>query len=98
MTQLHNGARLRKGYQMAKNTGKYQQSAEAKRSQKQFCSDLRDMYREFGKEGDKKFLSGLAVGRTLVAILENYQQADGSVIMPEALRPYLRGMDRIKQE
>jgi seryl-tRNA synthetase len=42
--------------------------------------------------------SGLAVGRTLVAILENYQQADGSVIMPEALRPYLRGMDRIKQE
>ena len=49
---------LRKGHQMAKNTGKYQQSAEAKRSQKQFCSDLRDMYREFGKEGDKKFLSG----------------------------------------
>ena len=42
--------------------------------------------------------SGLAVGRTLVAILENYQQADGSVIMPEALRPYLRGMDRIKLE
>lgn len=42
--------------------------------------------------------SGLAVGRTLVAILENYQQADGSVNMPEALRPYLRGMDRIKQE
>jgi seryl-tRNA synthetase len=42
--------------------------------------------------------SGFAVGRTLVAILENYQQADGSVIMPEALRPYLRGMDRIKQE
>jgi seryl-tRNA synthetase len=42
--------------------------------------------------------SGLAVGRTLVAILDNYQQADGSVIMPEALRPYLRGMDRIKQE
>ena len=40
--------------------------------------------------------SGLAVGRTLVAILDNYQQADGSVIMPEALRPYLRGMDRIK--
>ena len=33
--------------------------------------------------------SGLAVGRTLVAILENYQQADGSVVIPEALRPYL---------
>lgn len=42
--------------------------------------------------------SGLAVGRTLVAILENYQQPDGSIIMPEALRPYLRGMDRIKKE
>jgi seryl-tRNA synthetase len=39
--------------------------------------------------------SGLAVGRTLVAILEQYQQADGSVRVPEALRPYLRGLDRI---
>ncbi|MFM1816783.1 MAG: hypothetical protein RLZ98_3478 [Pseudomonadota bacterium] len=39
--------------------------------------------------------SGLAVGRTLVAILENYQQADGSVIIPEALRPYMRGESRI---
>jgi seryl-tRNA synthetase len=36
--------------------------------------------------------SGLAVGRTLVAVLENYQQADGSVIVPEALRPYLGGL------
>jgi len=39
--------------------------------------------------------SGLAVGRTLVAILENYQQEDGSVIVPEALRPYC-GFDRIE--
>jgi len=39
--------------------------------------------------------SGLAVGRTLVAILENYQQADGSVIIPEILRPYLYGVERI---
>lgn len=39
--------------------------------------------------------SGLAVGRTLVAILENYQQEDGSVIIPEALRPYMRGVERI---
>jgi seryl-tRNA synthetase len=39
--------------------------------------------------------SGLAVGRTLVAVLENYQQADGSVIIPEALRPYMNGLDRI---
>ncbi|MDP1571709.1 MAG: serine--tRNA ligase [Vicinamibacterales bacterium] len=35
--------------------------------------------------------SGLAVGRTLIAILENYQQADGTIIVPEALRPYMRG-------
>lgn len=39
--------------------------------------------------------SGLAVGRTLIAILENYQQADGSIIIPEALRPYMGGQDRI---
>jgi seryl-tRNA synthetase len=39
--------------------------------------------------------SGLAVGRTLVAILEQYQQADGSVVVPAALRPYLRGMERL---
>ncbi len=40
--------------------------------------------------------SGLAVGRTLVAILENYQQKDGSVIVPEVLRPYLKGLEVIK--
>ena len=39
--------------------------------------------------------SALAVGRTLVAILEQYQQADGSVVVPTALRPYLRGLERI---
>jgi seryl-tRNA synthetase len=39
--------------------------------------------------------SGLAVGRTVVAILENYQQADGSVIIPEALRPYMGGLEKI---
>jgi seryl-tRNA synthetase len=39
--------------------------------------------------------SGLAVGRTFAAILENYQQADGSVIIPEALCPYLGGMEKI---
>lgn len=42
--------------------------------------------------------SGLAVGRTLVALLENYQQADGSVLIPEALRPYLGGQDRLTKE
>jgi seryl-tRNA synthetase len=39
--------------------------------------------------------SGLAVGRTVVAILENYQQADGSVRIPDALIPYMGGMEKI---
>jgi len=39
--------------------------------------------------------SGLAVGRTLVAVLENYQQPDGSVMVPDVLRPYMGGMDRL---
>ena len=39
--------------------------------------------------------SGLAVGRTLIAVMENYQQADGSIIIPEALRAYMGGIDRI---
>ena len=39
--------------------------------------------------------SGLAVGRTLIAILENYQQEDGSIIVPEALKPYMNKIDRI---
>ena len=41
--------------------------------------------------------SGLAVGRTLVAMLENYQQQDGSVVVPEALRPYMGGLERIEK-
>jgi seryl-tRNA synthetase len=51
-------------------------------------------------EGKTEFVhtlngSGLAVGRTLVAILENYQEADGSVTIPEALRPYMKGLGRL---
>jgi seryl-tRNA synthetase len=42
--------------------------------------------------------SGLAVGRTWLAILENYQQSDGSVLIPEALRPYMGGLERIAKE
>jgi seryl-tRNA synthetase len=41
--------------------------------------------------------SGLAIGRTLVAILENYQQADGSIVIPEVLRHYLYGVERIEK-
>lgn len=53
-----------------------------------------------GHHGKSEYLhtlngSGLAVGRTWLAILENYQQADGSVVVPEALRPYLDGLERI---
>ena len=39
--------------------------------------------------------SGLAVGRTLVAVLENYQQADGSVVIPEVLRPYMGSIEKL---
>jgi len=39
--------------------------------------------------------SGLAIGRSLIAVLENYQQADGSVVVPEALRKYMNGAARI---
>ena len=42
--------------------------------------------------------SGLPIGRTLVAILENYQRADGSVAIPEALQPYMRGQTEIRRE
>ena len=41
--------------------------------------------------------AGLAVGRTLIAILENYQQNDGSVVIPEALRPFMGGKDKISR-
>jgi seryl-tRNA synthetase len=41
--------------------------------------------------------SGLAIGRTVAAILENFQQEDGSVVIPDVLRPYMRGIDRIKK-
>ena len=57
----------------------------------------------FRREGSRKpeFVhtlngSGLAVGRTWLAILENYQQPDGSVLVPEALRPYMGGQERIR--
>ena len=41
--------------------------------------------------------SGLAVGRTWIAILENFQQPDGTIVIPEALRPYMNGLDRISK-
>ncbi|WP_374414759.1 serine--tRNA ligase [Novosphingobium colocasiae] len=68
------------------------------------CGDFqaRRMNARYRPEGSKKteFVhtlngSGLAVGRTLVAVLENYQQEDGSVIVPEALKPWMGGMERL---
>ncbi|MEP0357207.1 serine--tRNA ligase [Paraglaciecola sp.] len=71
------------------------------------CSNMLDfqarrMQARFrGAQGNKPELlhtlngSGLAVGRTLVAILENYQEADGSVTVPKVLQPYLGGLDKI---
>jgi seryl-tRNA synthetase len=41
--------------------------------------------------------SGLAVGRTLVAVLENYQRSDGSVEVPEVLRPYMNGVTKLSR-
>jgi seryl-tRNA synthetase len=66
------------------------------------CGDFqsRRMNARYRPDGEKntRFVhtlngSGLAVGRTLVAVLENYQQADGSVIIPEALKPYMGGVE-----
>ncbi len=67
------------------------------------CGDFqaRRMNARFrNKDGKTEFVhtlngSGLAVGRTLVAVLENYQQADGSIDVPKALRPYMGGLERI---
>ncbi|NCP01920.1 MAG: serine--tRNA ligase [Deltaproteobacteria bacterium] len=71
------------------------------------CSNFRDFQARragirFRREGAKKVElvhtlngSGLAVGRTLVAILENYQQADGSIAIPEVLQPYMGGLEKI---
>jgi seryl-tRNA synthetase len=42
--------------------------------------------------------SGLAVGRTLIALLENYQQADASVLLPRAIRPYMGGLERLSAD
>ena len=71
------------------------------------CGDFqaRRMRARFKPKGKKDTVfvhtlngSGLAVGRTLIAILENYQQEDGSVIVPEALRPYMGGLELIQAE
>jgi len=56
-----------------------------------------------GEDGKRQYLhtlngSGIAIGRTWLAILENYQQKDGSVVIPEALRPYMGGMEVIRKE
>ncbi len=57
-------------------------------------------FRRKGKKGTELVHtlngSGLAVGRTVAAILENYQQKDGSVVVPDTLRPYLGGLESIK--
>jgi len=55
-----------------------------------------------GTAGKRQFVhtlngSGLAIGRTWLAILENYQQKDGSVVIPEVLRPYMRGLDVLRK-
>lgn len=61
---------------------------------------LQARFRPEGPKAKPEYLhtlngSGLAVGRALVAVLENYQQADGSILVPEVLRPYMGGLERI---
>ena len=58
------------------------------------------MKARFRPEGEKQthFVhtlngSGLAIGRTMIAILETYQQADGTIMIPDALKPYMGGLD-----
>ena len=63
---------------------------------------MRARYRAKG-ERETRFVhtlngSGLAVGRTLIALLENYQQADGSVLLPRAIRPYMGGLERLSAD
>jgi seryl-tRNA synthetase len=60
-------------------------------------------YKAAGGKGKNEFVhtingSGLAVGRTWLAILENYQQADGTIVIPEVLQPYMGGMERIGRQ
>jgi seryl-tRNA synthetase len=71
------------------------------------CGDFqaRRMNARYRVEGEKggRFVhtlngSGLAVGRTMVAVLENYQQADGNVVVPEVLKPYMGGIEIIKAD
>jgi len=61
---------------------------------------MRGRYRPKGGKGTVEVHtlngSGVAVGRAMIAVLENYQQADGSVVVPEALRPYMRGQEVIR--
>jgi seryl-tRNA synthetase len=73
------------------------------------CSNCRDFqarrmkarYKEF--HGNKNYFvhtlngSGLAIGRTIVAIMENYQNADGSIEIPQKLRPYMDGLTKIER-
>jgi seryl-tRNA synthetase len=68
------------------------------------CCDFqaRRMNARYRPEGERRteFVhtlngSGLAVGRTLIAVLENCQEADGSVTLPAALRPYMNGLERL---
>ena len=72
------------------------------------CSNFEDFqarrcsirFRQKGKKGTKLVHtlngSGLAVGRTVAAILENFQQSDGTVLIPKELRPYMGGLEKIK--
>jgi seryl-tRNA synthetase len=64
---------------------------------------LQARFRPAGPKAKPEFVhtlngSGLAVGRAMVAVLENYQQADGSIVVPDVLRPYMGGLEVIRAD
>ncbi|MGE0668099.1 MAG: serine--tRNA ligase [Sphingomonadales bacterium] len=96
------GAGARKTYDLEvwlPGQGRYREISSCSNTGDYQARRMKARYREEG-EKQTRFVhtlngSGLAVGRTLIAILENYQRADGSVAVPEALRPYMGGLEVI---
>jgi seryl-tRNA synthetase len=96
------GAGARKTYDLEvwlPGQGRYREISSCSNTGDYQARRMRARFREDG-EKQTRFVhtlngSGLAVGRTLIAVMENYQRADGSIAVPEALRPYMGGLDAI---
>ena len=96
------GAGARKTYDLEvwlPGQGRYREISSCSNTGDYQARRMRARFREDG-EKQTRFVhtlngSGLAVGRTLIAVMENYQRADGSITVPEALRPYMGGLEAI---